>query len=156
MFLVHHCPRYLQYVPILAFGYSILLRCVSASKLSSNSFLSNVCCKGVEEVLFAVVWSKASYMTIGCLFDFILELLEVREHFALLTHGIKLDVPGEVLDEHYIVTTTTECCRLGWSPHIWMYYIQDPFAHVPLLGERLSMLFSELATLTYACNLFLT
>ena len=37
-----------------------------------------------------------------------------------------------------------------------MYYIQDPFAHIPLLGEQLSMLYSELAGLTYACNLFLS
>ena len=37
-----------------------------------------------------------------------------------------------------------------------MYYIQDPFAHVPLLWERLSMLFSELAGLTHACNLLLS
>ena len=83
-------------------------------------------------------------MTIGCLFDFILELLEVREHLALLAHRINPCVPGEVDDERYIVTTTTECCHLGWSPHI------------PLLGEQLSMLYSELAGLTYACNLFLS
>ena len=135
MFLVHHCPRYLQYVPILAFGYSILLRCVSASKLSSNSFLSKVCCEGVEEVLFAVVWSKASYMTIGCLFNFVLELLEVWEHFTFLTHGINSSVPGEVVDEHFIISTATECCHLGWSPYIWIHNIQDSFAYVPLLWE---------------------
>ena len=36
-----------------------------------------------------------------------------------------------------------------------MYYIQDPFAHVPLLWERLSVLFAELAGFTYTCNLLL-
>ena len=33
-----------------------------------------------------------------------------------------------------------------------MYYIQDPFACVPLLWERLSVLFAELRSFTYACN----
>ena len=94
-------------------------------------------------------------MTIACLFYFVLELLEVREHFALLTHGIKLDVPGEVLDEHYIVTTTTECCRLGSSPYLLIYYIKDPFAHVPLLWEQLSVLFAELIGFRHTCNLLL-
>ena len=40
IFLVHHCPCHLEYVSVLQFGYSILLRCVSASKLPSNAFLS--------------------------------------------------------------------------------------------------------------------
>ena len=35
-----------------------------------------------------------------------------------------------------------------------MYYIQDRFAHV-LLWEQLSMLFTNLAGFTYACNLLL-
>ena len=77
MFLVHHCPCHLEYVSVLTFGYSVLLRCVSASELPSDSFLSKVYCEGVGEGLFVVVRSKVSYMTIGCLFDFILELLEV-------------------------------------------------------------------------------
>ena len=37
-----------------------------------------------------------------------------------------------------------------------MYHIRDPFIHVPLLWERLSVLFSELAGLTHACNLLLS
>ena len=36
-----------------------------------------------------------------------------------------------------------------------MYYIQDSFAHTPLLWERLSVLFVELIGFAYACNLLL-
>ena len=35
-----------------------------------------------------------------------------------------------------------------------MYYIQDPFAHIPLFREWLSMLFAELTGFTYTCHLF--
>ena len=76
MFLVHHCPCHLQHVSILSFGYSVLLRCVSTSKLPPDSFLLKVCGKGVGEVLFAAVQLKTSYMTIGFLFYFVLEFLE--------------------------------------------------------------------------------
>ena len=48
-----------------------------ASKLPLNAFLSKVRCEGVGEVLFATVRSKASHMTVDCLFNFVLELLEV-------------------------------------------------------------------------------
>ena len=36
-----------------------------------------------------------------------------------------------------------------------MYYIQDPFAYVPLFWERLSMLLAELASFTQSNNLLL-
>ena len=37
-----------------------------------------------------------------------------------------------------------------------MYNIQDPFAYLPLFWERLSVLFSELTSVTYASNLLLS
>mgnify|MGYP007109642940 CR=1 FL=1 len=37
-----------------------------------------------------------------------------------------------------------------------MYYIQDSFAYVTLLRERLPMLFTELASFAYTCNLLLS
>ena len=58
-------------------------------------------------------------------------------------------MPPDVVDELDIISATTECCRLGWSPHILMYYIQDPFAHIPLFREWSSVLFSELTGFTY-------
>ena len=118
MFLIHNCPCHLEYVLVLPFGYSILLRCVSPSKLLPDSFLPKVCCEGVGEVLFVAVRLKAPHMKNGCLFDFVLELLEVREHFTLLLHREYLGVLGEVVDECHLVPASLECCRLGWSPHI--------------------------------------
>ena len=103
---------------VLPFDYSVQLRCVLASKLALYSFLSMVCCEGIREVLFAAVQSKALYMKIGFLFDFVLELMEVREQFTFLAHGINPGVLGEVVDERYIISITTKCCRLGWSPYI--------------------------------------
>ena len=118
VFLIHYGPCYLEDVPILSFSYSILLRCVSAGKLSPDSLLSKICCKGVEKVLFATVRLKASDMPTGCLFNFILELLEVYEHFALLSHTVDPGMSREVVDECHVVSATTECCHLGWSPYI--------------------------------------
>ena len=37
-----------------------------------------------------------------------------------------------------------------------MYHIYDPFAHVPFLWEWLSVLFAELASLTYTYNILLS
>ena len=48
MLLVHHGPCYFEDVSILVFGYTILLRCVSASEFSLNSFLLEVCSKVVR------------------------------------------------------------------------------------------------------------
>ena len=36
-----------------------------------------------------------------------------------------------------------------------MYHIRDPFIHVPLLWERLSVLFAELVGFSHTCNLLL-
>ena len=80
-----------------------------------------------------VVWSKAPYIMISSLFDFVQEFLEMGEHFTLLPHREYPGVPREVIDKRHIVPETTKCCRLEWSPYIWIYYIQDPFARVPLL-----------------------
>ena len=118
MFLIHHCPCHLKYMPVLSFGYSILLRCVLACKLPPNSFLSKVCCEGVGEVLFTVIRSKTLNMSIGCLFDLVFELLAVSEHFALLSHRVDPSVSREVVDDRYIVSATTKCCHLGCSPYI--------------------------------------
>ena len=108
MFLIHHCPCHLEYMPVLSFGYSVLLRCMFTNKLPLDSFLPKVCCEGIREVLFVVVWSKAPYMTTNFLFDFVLEFLEVWEHFTLLPHGEDPGVPREVFDERYIILTTTD------------------------------------------------
>ena len=89
-----------------------------------NSFLSEISCEFSREVLFIPIWSKASDMLTYGLFDFLLEFLEVSEHFSLLPRRVDPGVPREVVDERHIVPTTIECCHLGWSPHIWMYYIQ--------------------------------
>ena len=66
---------------------------------------------------------KASYMSIGCLFDFRFELLKVWEHFTLLPNREDPGVPREVDDKCDVVPASTEGCHLGWSPHIWIYYI---------------------------------
>ena len=150
MFVIHYCPCHLEYMSVFSFGYSVLLRCVLASKFPHASFLSKVYCEGIGEVLLAAVRSKAPYMLTCCLFDFVFEFLEVWEHFTLLPHMKDLGVPREVVNEHHIVSATTECCRLGWAPCIWMYYIQDSFAYVPLFRERLSMLLLKLTSFAHS------
>ena len=113
MLLVHHGPRYFEDVPIFALGYSVLLRSVSASEFSPNSFLSEIRREIVREVLLAAIRSKTSYMSARGFLDFILEFLEVSEHFALLPHRVDRSMPGEVIDECDIVVATSECCGLG-------------------------------------------
>ena len=108
MLLVQHGPCYFEDVPILAFGLSILLGCVSTSKLLLDSFLSKVCYEGIREVLFIFVWPKTSYMPAGCIFDVTFEFLKVWEHFTLLLHGEHPGVFGKVIDECDIVSASSE------------------------------------------------
>ena len=98
----------------------------------------------VQEILLASIQSKASDMPTCGFFDFVFKPSEVSKHFIILPHRINPGMPGEVVDEHDIILATTKCCHLGWSPHIWMYYIHDSFAHIPLFKEWLSMLFVKL------------
>ena len=96
---VHHQPCHLEYVSVLSFGYSVLLRCLSASEPPPDSFLY----EGFGEVLFPAIRSKASDVPTGCLFNFVFEFLEVGKHFALLPHKEYLGVLGEVIDERHII-----------------------------------------------------
>ena len=57
-------------------------------------------------------------MPAGCLFYFTYKFLVVCEHFTRLLHMEDPGVPGEVVDERYIVLASTEGFRLGWSPYI--------------------------------------
>ena len=124
MFLIHHGPRYFEDVPIFALGYSVLLRSVSASEFSSNSFLSEIRREIVREVLLATIRSKASYMTTRSFFDFDFKPLEVSEHFTLLPHRVEPRVPGEVVDEEHVISASAECSRLRWSPYVGMDYVE--------------------------------
>ena len=101
--LVHHGPCYSEDVPIFALNYTLLLRRMSASELLPNSFPSEICCEIVQEILLVAIQSKASNMSTDGLFDFVLEFLEVSEHFALLPHRVDPGVPGEVVDEEHVV-----------------------------------------------------
>ena len=112
MLLVHHGPRYFEDVPIFALGYTVLLRGVSSSEFSPNSFLSEIRREIVREVLLASIRSKTAYMSTGSFFDFILEFLEVSEHFALVPHRVDPCVPGEVVDEEHVISASAECSRL--------------------------------------------
>ena len=47
--------------------------------------------------------------------DFILKFLDAFEHFALLSHGVDLGVPREVVDKGHVLSEYCECCRLCWS-----------------------------------------
>ena len=122
--LVHHGPRYFEDVPIFTLGYTVLLRSVSACEFSPNSFPSEICREVVREVLLAAIRSKASNMSTGGLFDFVLECLEVFEHFALLPHWVDPGVPGEVVDEEHVISASAECSRLCRSPYIGMDYVE--------------------------------
>ena len=53
--LTHHGQCYLEYLPILPFGDSILLGCVSARELSPNAFTLEVGGGFVGEVLLSSV-----------------------------------------------------------------------------------------------------
>ena len=97
MRLVHHGPRYIKDVPIFALGYSVMLRSVSESEFSLNSFLWEIRHKVVREILLALIRSQASYMSTIGFFDFDLKFLEVSEHFALLPHRVDPGVPGEIV-----------------------------------------------------------
>ena len=93
MLLVHHGPHYFEDMPIFALVYTALLRSVSASEFSPNSFLSEIRSESIQEVLIAVIRSKALYMSTSVFFDFAFKSLEVSEHFALLPHRVDLGVP---------------------------------------------------------------
>ena len=55
--MVQHDPWYFEDVPILAFGYTILLRCVSAHEFSPNSFLEKVCRECTGDVFDASLFA---------------------------------------------------------------------------------------------------
>ena len=63
-------------------------------------------------------------MSTSGFFDFALEFLEVFEHFTLMPHRVDPGVPREVVDEEHIISASTECCRLSWSPYVGMDYIE--------------------------------
>ena len=154
VFLVHHCFCHLQYVPTFPFGYYVLLRCVSTGKFSSNSFLSEISCKFVREVLLSSVRSKASDMLICCFFDFIFKCLELSENFALLSDGLDPSVPGEVVDERRVISASAKCSHLRWCPYVGADYIQDFFPHIPLLREWMSAFLAESASFTNSIAFF--
>ena len=84
---------------ILSFGYSILLRCVSARKLPPYSFLSKVCCEGVGEVLFAYVRLKAHqilryYWNMQNVIDEALIALFVEWDIADMLNGVNCVIPS--------------------------------------------------------------
>ena len=55
--LTHHGACYLEYLPILSFGYSIFLGSVPASKFSTNAFTLEVGGELVGRVLLSSVQS---------------------------------------------------------------------------------------------------
>ena len=122
--LVHHGPCYFEDVPIFALGYTVLLRSMSASEFSPNSFPSEIRREIVREVLLAAIRSQASYVSTCGFFDFVFKSLDVSEHFALLPHRVDPGVLGEVVDEEHIISASTECSRLCRSPYIGMDYVE--------------------------------
>ena len=116
--LVHHCPCNLYYVPVLPLNYAVLLRCVTAWEILSDSFLSKIRCKLIREIFFDSIWSKAAYVPTHSFFDFGFEILEVTEHFAFLPHRVDAGMHGEVLNECNIVSAPAECGYLDRSPCI--------------------------------------
>ena len=134
--LVHHGPRYFEDVPIFALGYTVLLRSVSASEFSPNSFLSEIRREVVREVLLAAIRSQASYMSTSGFFDFVLECLEMSEHFTLLPHWVDSGVPGEVVDEGDEISAPAKTNVLCQPPYIGMYQVKLVPAPVSLVGER--------------------
>ena len=140
--MIHICrvydfDRFLSFIialencQIFPFSYSVLLRCVSACKIPSNSFLSEIGCKFIQEVLLSSVRPKASDMSTCCFFDFIFKCLKVFEHFILLSHGVDLGLHGEVIDERHIISASVKCSHLSWSPYVKV----DSFTHIPLFQE---------------------
>ena len=120
MLLVHHGLHYFEDVPIFELGYTVLLRSVSASEFSPNSFLSEIRREVVREVLLAAIRSQAAYMSTNGFFDFVLECLEVSEQFTLLPHWVDPGVSGEVVNEEHVISASAECSRLCRSPYIGM------------------------------------
>ena len=84
------------------------------------------------------------------LFDFLLEFLEVSEHFSLLPRRVDPGVPREVVDERDIISASAKCGYLCRPRNVGVDYIHDSFAHIPLYREWMSVLLPELARLTYA------
>ena len=58
------------------------------------------------------------------LFDFEFEFLEVSEHLALLPHLVDPSVPGEVVNEEHVISTSAKCSRPSQSPYIGMNYVE--------------------------------
>ena len=63
-------------------------------------------------------------MSTGSFFDFVLEFLEVSEHFALLPHRVDPGVPGEVVNEERVISVSAECSRLSQSPYVGVNYVE--------------------------------
>ena len=76
------------------------------------------------EILIASIWSKASDIPTCGFFDISLQILEVSEHFALMSHRVDPGVPGEVVDEEHVISASAECSRLCRSPYIGMDYVE--------------------------------
>ena len=79
-----------------------------AGKSSSNSFLSEIGCKFVREVLLSFVRLKAVDIPSYFLFDPAFDFLEMCKHFISLPHGEDLVVPREVIDKGDIVSTSSD------------------------------------------------
>ena len=65
----------------------------------------------------------ASNVPTSFFFDAALELLEVREHFALLLHQEDPRVARVVIDEGGVVAASAERRRLSRSPYVRVYYV---------------------------------
>ena len=83
-------------------------------------------------------------------FDFIHKILELSEHFALLSHWVDPGMSREVIGKRDIILASAECGYPCRSPYIRVDYLHDSFAHIPLYREWMLALFPELACLTYA------
>ena len=78
-------------------------------------------------------------MPTGLFFDLSLELLEVREHFALLLDREDPRVTRVVVDEGDVVAASAERRRLSRSPYVRVYYVEEALACGALLREWESM-----------------
>ena len=116
MLFIHHDTCNFKYMSILPFGYSVLLRCVSACALSMYPFLLKVCFEGFWEVLLSPVRPKAPSSRFFFYSTF--ELLEMWEQFLLLSHWEDPSVSGVVVDEGDVVAACIECCSLSFSKHL--------------------------------------
>ena len=93
-------------------------------------------------------------MPIGFFLDLSLELLEVREHFALLLHREDPCVARVVVDEGDVVAASAECWRLSRSHYVRVNYVEEAFDCRALLREWESMLFFELACIAHSVDSF--